>query len=71
VIVLEHRLFGLSNPYPDLYEESFVVHNLENATGDPIYFANHVGLVGRERMARQGNEPGTRSLILGKPGHPR
>jgi len=59
VVALEHRLFGLSNHYPDLFEESLAVHTLEDATGDPIYFVNNVKLVGRERMTRPRNEPGT------------
>jgi len=42
--VLEHRFFGLSNPYPDLTEKSLAVHTLENAIDDLVYFANNVKL---------------------------
>jgi hypothetical protein len=40
-VVLEHRFFGLSNPYPDLTVESFKVHNIEQAVEDFVYFAKH------------------------------
>lgn len=30
-MVLEHRFFGLSNPYPDLSEKSFKYHTLDQA----------------------------------------
>ena len=42
--MLEHRFFGLSNPYPDLSEKSLAVHTLENAIDDLVYFANNVKL---------------------------
>ena len=43
-IVLEHRFFGFSNPYPDLSDKSLAVHTLENAIDDLVYFANNVKL---------------------------
>ena len=43
-IVMEHRFFGLSNPYPDLSEESFRVLNIQQAIDDLVYFANNVVL---------------------------
>ena len=44
VILLEHRFFGQSNPYPNLSEESFSVHTLQQAIDDHEYFANNVVL---------------------------
>ncbi|KDQ18926.1 hypothetical protein BOTBODRAFT_153797 [Botryobasidium botryosum FD-172 SS1] len=38
-IIIEHRFFGDSNPYPDLSEESYRVHTLEQAIEDLVYFA--------------------------------
>ena len=43
-IVLEHRFFGLSNPYPDLSEESFKYHTLQQSIDDFEYFAKNVVL---------------------------
>ena len=43
-IVLEHRFYGLSNPYPDLSVESLRVHTLQQAIDDFKYFASHVNL---------------------------
>ncbi|KDQ17879.1 hypothetical protein BOTBODRAFT_63640 [Botryobasidium botryosum FD-172 SS1] len=43
-IMIEHRFFGKSNPYPDLSEESFKVHTLEQAIDDLVYFAKTVVL---------------------------
>ncbi|EAU84205.2 endoprotease [Coprinopsis cinerea okayama7 len=43
-IVLEHRFYGLSNPYPDLTAESFRVHTIQQAIDDLVYFARNVEL---------------------------
>ena len=43
-VVLEHRFFGLSNPYNDLSEESFRVHTILQAIDDLTYFAQNVQL---------------------------
>lgn len=43
-VVIEHRFFGLSNPYPDLSEKSFRVHTLEQAVQDLVYFAQTAAL---------------------------
>lgn len=43
-IVLEHRYYGLSNPYPDLSVESLRLHTLEQAIEDLVYFAQTVTL---------------------------
>ncbi|KAG8840362.1 hypothetical protein FRB91_006173, partial [Serendipita sp. 411] len=43
-IVLEHRFFGLSNPYPDLSTTSLRVHTIEQAIEDLVYFARNVHL---------------------------
>lgn len=43
-IVLEHRFYGLSNPYPDLSSQSFRVHTIEQAVQDLVYFAKNVKL---------------------------
>ena len=37
-VMIEHRFFGQSNPYPDLSEESFRVHTLEQAIDGEIFF---------------------------------
>ncbi|PPQ74362.1 hypothetical protein CVT24_000656 [Panaeolus cyanescens] len=44
VIVLEHRFYGLSNPYPDLSVKSFRVHTIQQAIDDLEYFAKNVNL---------------------------
>ncbi|KAL7281910.1 hypothetical protein ACG7TL_003376 [Trametes sanguinea] len=44
VIVLEHRFFGESNPYPDLSVKSFRVHTIQQAIDDHEYFAKNVKL---------------------------
>ncbi|KAI0332898.1 peptidase S28 [Cubamyces sp. BRFM 1775] len=44
VILLEHRFFGESNPYPDLSEKSYKVHTLQQAIDDHEYFAKNVKL---------------------------
>jgi hypothetical protein len=43
-IVLEHRFFGLSNPYPDLSSSSLAVHTIDQAIEDLAYFATNVHL---------------------------
>ncbi|KAJ7572495.1 serine carboxypeptidase S28-domain-containing protein [Mycena floridula] len=43
-IILEHRFFGLSNPYSDLSVKSFRVHTLQQAIDDLEYFARNVKL---------------------------
>lgn len=43
-VVLEHRFFGLSNPYPDLSSASFAVHTTDQAIEDFVYFAKNVHL---------------------------
>lgn len=42
--MLEHRFYGLSNPYPDLSVNSFKVHNIQQAIDDLEYFAKNVKL---------------------------
>jgi len=43
-IVLEHRFFGLSNPYNNLSVESLQLHTIQQAIDDLVYFANTVDL---------------------------
>jgi hypothetical protein len=43
-IVIEHRFYGFSNPYPDLSVESLRVHTLQQAVDDLVYFAKTVNL---------------------------
>jgi hypothetical protein len=43
-VVLEHRFYGESNPYPDLSVESLQVHTVQQAIDDLEYFANNVVL---------------------------
>lgn len=43
-IILEHRFFGESNPYPDLSVKSLQVHTIEQAIEDLEYFARNVHL---------------------------
>ncbi|KAF9480682.1 hypothetical protein BDN70DRAFT_856398 [Pholiota conissans] len=43
-IVLEHRFYGLSNPYPDLSVKSLRVHTIQQAIDDLEYFARNVNL---------------------------
>lgn len=43
-IVIEHRFFGQSNPYPDLSVASLQVHTLQQAIDDLEYFAKTVKL---------------------------
>jgi hypothetical protein len=51
-VVIEHRFFGLSNPYPDLSEESFRVHTIEQAVEDLVYFAKtaHLPMPGGDQV---------------------
>ena len=44
VILIEHRFFGESNPYPNLSVESFRVHNLQQSIDDYEYFLKNVHL---------------------------
>ncbi|KAE9406811.1 hypothetical protein BT96DRAFT_987080 [Gymnopus androsaceus JB14] len=41
-IVLEHRFFGLSNPYPNLTETSLAYLTIQQAMDDLVYFAQNV-----------------------------
>ncbi|KAH9943173.1 peptidase S28 [Epithele typhae] len=43
-IVLEHRFYGLSNPYPDLSVKSLQVHTIQQAIDDLEYFAKNAVL---------------------------
>ncbi|PBK81559.1 hypothetical protein ARMGADRAFT_948001, partial [Armillaria gallica] len=43
-IVLEHRFFGESNPYPNLDVSSFQYHTIAQAIEDNVYFAKNVVL---------------------------
>ncbi|KDR84025.1 hypothetical protein GALMADRAFT_54306 [Galerina marginata CBS 339.88] len=43
-IVLEHRFYGLSNPFPDLSVKSLRVHTIQQAIDDLEYFAKNVNL---------------------------
>jgi hypothetical protein len=43
-VVLEHRFFGLSNPYPDLSSASLVYLTVDQAIEDLAYFAKNVHL---------------------------
>ncbi|KAH9888524.1 peptidase S28 [Cubamyces lactineus] len=43
-VILEHRFFGSSNPYPDLSVQSFSVHTVQQAIDDLAYFAQNVQL---------------------------
>ncbi|KAL1741263.1 serine carboxypeptidase S28-domain-containing protein [Schizophyllum fasciatum] len=43
-IVLEHRFYGFSNPYPDLTVASLRVHTIQQAIDDLVYFAENVKL---------------------------
>ena len=44
VVLLEHRFFGQSNPYPDLTTESLRVLTLQQAIDDHEYFIENVQL---------------------------
>ncbi|KAH8995335.1 serine carboxypeptidase S28-domain-containing protein [Lactarius akahatsu] len=41
-IVIEHRFYGLSNPYPDLSVASFKYHTIDQAINDLAFFAKSV-----------------------------
>ena len=43
-VLLEHRFFGQSNPYPDLSVQSLQVHTVQQAIEDLAYFAKNVKL---------------------------
>ncbi|TFY82708.1 hypothetical protein EWM64_g1304 [Hericium alpestre] len=43
-IVLEHRYYGLSNPYPNLTVASLKYHTIQQAIDDLVYFAENVKL---------------------------
>ncbi|KAI6044410.1 peptidase S28 [Pisolithus marmoratus] len=43
-IVIEHRFFGLSNPYPDLSSQSLAVLTIQQAIDDLVYFAGQASL---------------------------
>ncbi|KAF8258283.1 peptidase S28 [Lactarius quietus] len=43
-IVIEHRFYGLSNPYPDLSVASFQYHTIDQALKDLVFFAKNVTL---------------------------
>lgn len=43
-IVLEHRYYGLSNPFPDLSVKSLKFHTIQQAIDDLEYFAKTVDL---------------------------
>ncbi|EJD52012.1 hypothetical protein AURDEDRAFT_142833 [Auricularia subglabra TFB-10046 SS5] len=43
-IVLEHRFFGLSNPKPDLSDDSLALLTIDQAIDDLVYFAKNVKL---------------------------
>ncbi|KAF8903046.1 peptidase S28 [Mucidula mucida] len=43
-IVLEHRFFGESNPYPNLNADSLKLHTIAQAIEDNVYFAQNVVL---------------------------
>ncbi|KAH9936837.1 peptidase S28 [Epithele typhae] len=60
-VVIEHRFFGESNPYPDLSSESLLVHTVEQAIEDMVYFARNVKLPqpGGDKLA-----PGNTAWIM-------
>lgn len=43
-IILEHRFYGLSNPYNNLTVSSLSVHTIQQAVDDLVYFAQNVQL---------------------------
>ncbi|TFK66312.1 hypothetical protein BDN72DRAFT_961863 [Pluteus cervinus] len=43
-IMIEHRFFGLSNPYPDLTVASLKLLNIQQSVDDLVYFAENVNL---------------------------
>ena len=42
--MIEHRFYGLSNPYANLSVESFEYHTIEQAISDLVHFAKTVTL---------------------------
>ena len=42
---MEHRFYGLSNPGPDLSASSLVLHTLDQAVEDLVYFAENAGFI--------------------------
>lgn len=44
VIIIEHRFYGLSNPYPDLTVASLKYHTIQQAIDDLEYFVKNVVL---------------------------
>ena len=44
MIVLEHRYYGLSNPFNNLSTASLQFHTIQQAIDDLVYFANNVKL---------------------------
>lgn len=43
-IVLEHRYYGLSNPFDDLSDASLKFHTIQQAIDDLVFFAENVDL---------------------------
>ncbi|KAI6044406.1 peptidase S28 [Pisolithus marmoratus] len=43
-IIIEHRFFGLSNPYPDLSSQSLAALTIQQAIDDLVYFAQQANL---------------------------
>lgn len=43
-VLIEHRFFGLSNPYPDLSVKSLRFLTIQQAVDDLVYFAETVKL---------------------------
>lgn len=43
-VLIEHRFFGQSNPYPDLTEQSLHVLTVQQSIEDLAYFAKNVQL---------------------------
>ncbi|RXW23936.1 hypothetical protein EST38_g1913 [Candolleomyces aberdarensis] len=44
VVMLEHRFYGESNPFPDLSVDSLKLHTISQALQDFVYFARNVKL---------------------------
>ena len=43
-VLLEHRFFGQSNPYPDLSSKSLALLTIQQAIDDLVYFAQNATL---------------------------
>ena len=58
-IVLEHRYYGTSNPFPDLSVKSLKYHTIQQAIDDLDYFANNVKLAmpGGDKVKPNVNNP--------------